>query len=168
LFESWNHSAGLELELEAQRERLGTYLSQTLQEQALEGAIARSEAIFQRLRMGQILRRFSRLGANIVAREMPLLLSRNQHPAESDVPHQTISGIIDLLYQDENAQHLTVVDFKTDIVESEVALQQRSAVYADQLRIYADALSRVLTLRNPPHLELWYLWADRVWPVPLD
>ena len=183
LFKSWDHSADFEIELEAQRLRLSAFIDQRLQEESRGRGVARCKELFDRLENGQLLQTFCNLGSNIVAREMPLLLSRSRNPDgpdnpagsdgsddsdRSEPPHETISGIVDLLYQGEDAQHLVIADFKTDLVVSEASLQQRSAVYADQLRIYARALSRALALQIPPQLELWYVWADRVWPVPLD
>jgi len=49
-------------------------------------------------------------------------------------------GYIDLMFQDENGW--TIVDLKTDQVD-ESRLQERSAIYKNQLDIYAKALSKV-------------------------
>ena len=165
LFASWNYSADLEMELERQRLDVQNYVQSRLRPPTELHAKARYELLFEHLERSQIFRTFTSLAERVVAREMPVLLSASQ---DSEAPHQIITGKVDLLYRGEDVDQLVIADFKTDLTDSESELQERAAAYAGQLRIYASALSGALALEKPLELELWYLWADRVWPVPLN
>ncbi|MGB6854384.1 MAG: hypothetical protein WBG49_17510, partial [Thermoanaerobaculia bacterium] len=56
-----------------------------------------------------------------------------------------------------------IVDYKTDLVESEDELAARAEAYAAQEEVYARAIQQALDLPAPPRTQLWFLWTDRVW-----
>lgn len=165
LFATWNYSADLSLELERQRLSVQNYVQSRLRPPENLHAAARYELLFDRLERGQIFRSFVDLEERVVAREMPVLLGASQDAGHA---REIITGKVDLLYRGEGADRLVIVDFKTDLVESEAQLHERADAYSGQLQVYARALSGALELEKPPELELWFIWPDRVWPVPLD
>ena len=58
-----------------------------------------------------------------------------------------------------------VADYKTDDVTG-AAVAERARSYAEQGRIYVEALRRALGLARPPRFELWFLRAGRIETVP--
>ena len=73
-----------------------------------------------------------------------------------------VSGIIDLVYRDPEDGCLVVVDYKTDAVDGEKEIEERSQVYEPQVRAYAKILRDALDLDEEPRTELWFLAADRI------
>jgi ATP-dependent exoDNAse (exonuclease V) beta subunit len=94
----------------------------------------------------------------VLARELPVVLSSER----TDAPRAVVSGSVDLLYRDPDDGRLVVADYKTDRLEGEEALEARTAVYEPQVRTYAHALRQALALDHEPHVELWFLAADRI------
>ncbi len=54
-----------------------------------------------------------------------------------------------------------VADYKTDWVEGEEALTERSRLYASQISVYVRAIREALGLSEGPRAELWFLYAGR-------
>jgi ATP-dependent exoDNAse (exonuclease V) beta subunit len=73
-----------------------------------------------------------------------------------------VTGFVDLVYRDPDDDRVVVADYKTDHIEGEEAIAERIGVYAPQVRIYARALRDALDLDHEPHVELWFLAADRI------
>jgi ATP-dependent exoDNAse (exonuclease V) beta subunit len=96
----------------------------------------------------------------VVARELGCLA-----PPEIDAfahPVGFVSGAIDLVYRDPGDDRLVVADWKSDRVESEVEIAQRTSIYGAQVRSYAAALRAALALDYEPRAELWFLHPGRV------
>ncbi len=107
---------------------------------------------------GDCLARLEALAPRVMARELPLVLwSEGEGP-----PGAVVSGFIDLVYLDPDDDRLVVADYKTDILPDQPAIDQRTAVYEPQIRIYAEALQKALELSYEPHMELWFLDADEI------
>jgi ATP-dependent helicase/nuclease subunit A len=158
LFEGWDLDADPERELVRQRARLEAWLSARAADPA--PALRRSGALLHRLERGDLLRRFLALRSRVLARELPVLLP----PDGGCVGF--VAGAIDLVVEGEDGRPL-IVDFKTDEVETAEELAERAAAYASQEAAYARAVGEALGLPGPPPCELWFLWADRVWPLGL-
>jgi CRISPR/Cas system-associated exonuclease Cas4 (RecB family) len=75
-----------------------------------------------------------------------------------------LRGQIDLWF--EEAGEFVLVDYKTDDVDTETALEYGQA-YALQLRLYALALERLVG-RLPDRAYVYFLRPDRAVPVTLD
>jgi len=118
----------------------------------------RLDDLLGRLLDGGCLRRLASQAGAVVARELPVVMWRE----EGDEPGAVISGIIDLVYRDHEDGRLVVADFKTDAVETDAEVDGRIEAYSSQLEIYANALEKALDLDHRPHTELWFLWADRI------
>jgi ATP-dependent exoDNAse (exonuclease V) beta subunit len=104
-----------------------------------------------------LLHRLAELGPNVLARELPVLLS-----GTDDGPVGFLAGSVDLVYRDPAGGGIVVVDFKTDRVEEGDRIASRAAAYRPQLETYARALQEALGLVAPPRKELWFLWPDEV------
>jgi len=123
-----------------------------------EAATARLEALLDTLAGGACLARLAVVAPQLVARELAMLM-----PAVGgDGPVAAVSGFVDLVYRDPESGRLVVADYKTDRLADEEALAERTTVYEPQLRTYAGALQRALSLDAEPHIEIWYLAADRI------
>jgi len=99
----------------------------------------------------------------VVARELPILLP--PAGAEAAGPVAGTTGTVDLVLRSSTGG-FTIVDYKTDRVESEDEIRARAEVYAPQLATYARAIGDSFGLGQPIATELWFLWPDRVWSVP--
>ncbi len=114
------------------------------------------------LRRGPLLARLREIGANIVARELPVLL-----PApEARGPVGFVAGAVDLVYRDAANGRIVVADYKTDRVDGASALAEKRAAYAHQGRAYVSAVRDALALPYEPRFELWFLRAGRIEAVP--
>ena len=118
----------------------------------------RAEDLLTQLSEGSCLDRLEAMAGHVVARELPIMLWSK----EPDSPGAVVSGIVDLVYRDPDDGRVVVADYKTDHIEGEEAIAERTAVYEPQVRIYARALRAALDLDHEPHVELWFLAADRI------
>jgi len=108
------------------------------------------------LESSKCLRRLGELSAAVVARELPLLMP----PAPEDPVLGAVVGTADLVYRENGG--LVVADYKTDAVETEREIEERTELYRPQLELYAKALEEALGLDELPAMELWFLAADRI------
>jgi ATP-dependent helicase/nuclease subunit A len=115
-------------------------------------------ALLQRLADGRCLARLAELAPRVVGRELAVL----SWDEPEEAPPAVVSGFIDLVYRDPEDDRLVVADYKTDRVDDDAALADRSEAYAPQIRTYARALGRALSLDYDPACELWFLHADRI------
>ena len=122
-----------------------------------EEGSARTDELLARIAGGGCLQRLEAVAAQIVARELPVLLW-----SAEETPGAVVSGLIDLVYRDPDDGRLVVADYKTDQVRGDEAIEERREVYAPQVRTYARALREALALDHEPHAELWFLDADRI------
>jgi ATP-dependent exoDNAse (exonuclease V) beta subunit len=148
-------------ELSRQREAMHRTLEGLLSGPALERAREGADALLERIAGGSLFGRLRALAADIVARELPVLL-----PPGDEGPVGFVSGVIDLVYRDPDSGELVVADYKTDRVEGEAALDERRRLYAPQAEAYRRALHEALGLAAPPRFELWFLAADRITVEP--
>jgi hypothetical protein len=70
---------------------------------------------------GQLLARFEAIRGHVVARELPVLLPAG----EDDVALAFVAGAVDLVYRDPDSDELVIVDYKTDVLEGDAALEAR-------------------------------------------
>jgi ATP-dependent helicase/nuclease subunit A len=121
-------------------------------------AVETIEELLNGLAASACLEHLSALAPAIVARELPVY---GWHEDEHG-PGVAISGIVDLVYRDPDDGRVVVADYKTDVVDGDEALEDRSAVYQPQVETYAKILRDALDLEEEPHVELWFLAADRI------
>jgi ATP-dependent helicase/nuclease subunit A len=121
-------------------------------------AVRWADELLTRLASGDCLARLQQVAGLVLARELPVLLWSERRGA----PGAVVSGIVDLLYRDPGDGRLVVADYKTDLLEGEEDIAARTAVYETQIRTYAGALRQALSLDEDPHVELWFLAADRI------
>jgi len=178
LLEDWDMTAAPEIELERQRARLPAVLAALGVGAEGSGALEEAEEILAGFSSSKLFARFTGLGANVVARELPVWLpaphdeagesreaSGDDEPVEQ-APLVSIAGAIDLVYRDEGGQ-LVVVDYKSDRVTTPEDLEARATRYAPQGRTYLRALAEGLALDVLPRFELWFL-RDGMVVTPLD
>jgi ATP-dependent exoDNAse (exonuclease V) beta subunit len=123
-----------------------------------EEAERRADELLTRITEGECLGRLASVAPNVLSRELSVLLWSEEEGA----PGAVVSGIVDLVYRDPEDGRLVVADYKTDRIEDADALAERTHVYEPQVRIYARALREALDLDHEPHIELWFLDADRI------
>ena len=155
VLESLDLEGDLAAQIAAQRERLLRELP--LGRNPDEGA-QRLDDLLGRLLDGGCLRRLGSLADLVAARELPVVMWRE----EGNEPGAVVSGIIDLVYRDPEDGRLVVADFKTDAVETNAEIEGRVEAYSSQLETYADALQEALSLEYLPRKEIWFLHADRI------
>ncbi len=155
LLETLDLGSGLAEQIEARRAGIVAELGA-----GFDGSQASQWAgeLLARLGAGACLAQLERVRSRVLARELPVVLWSER----AGGPGAVVSGFVDLVYRDPDDGRLVVADYKTDRLEGEEALAERTAVYEPQLRTYASALQRALSLDEEPHLELWYLAADRI------
>ncbi len=129
----------------------------------LDEAVRRARSILDRLAASAALRRLAAIAAQVVARELPVLLPPD---GSQDAPVGFVSATIDLVYQDPESRDLVIADYKTDDVRTEEAIADRVSAYAAQGVAYRRALREALALDSDPRFELWFLRADRIVTVP--
>lgn len=120
--------------------------------------------LFDRLRHGELLGRLHQAAPAIIARELPVLVARQ----EDDDPVVGVSGTVDLLLRDDRDGELVVVDYKTDEIEGEEEVRARAAAYAPQLAVYTRAVKAALGLERRPRAELWFLWPGVAYPIAAE
>jgi ATP-dependent helicase/nuclease subunit A len=129
-----------------------------LDPQRLAEARRRLGDLVERLRGGACVARLQQVAAQVVARELPLLVV----PRAEDRATAFMTGCADLIYRDPTTGALVVADYKTDVVATPDELEARSQTYAPQLAVYCRALREALGLDAEPRGELWFLWVDQV------
>jgi ATP-dependent exoDNAse (exonuclease V) beta subunit len=99
-------------------------------------ALERARELVERIAAGGLLGRLAAIGPDgVVARELNLLVP----PAESATQALGfVSGTVDLVYRDPSGE-LVVVDYKTDLAETEEALTELADAYRAQGTAYAPA-----------------------------
>jgi ATP-dependent exoDNAse (exonuclease V) beta subunit len=151
-----------EEEVGAGRERADALLAIALGEAApperFEEALTRARALLDRIGEGALFAKLRGLAPQIVARELPVLVP----PTGDTGPAAYLSGMIDLVYRDPDSGQLVVADYKTDRVDDDAVLKQRTAAYALQGAVYQRAVQEAFGLPYTPRFELWYLAADRI------
>lgn len=165
--ELWDLEAAPAREAERQRDLLPAYLSAVAAGEDVERARERSRGLLERFAAGGLAARLHGLAAQVLAREMPVLLAPDPSAASAEVPGPVafVSGTVDLLYRDAGSGELVIADYKTDEVAG-AELARRAAVYASQGAAYVRAVQQALDLAVPPRFELWFVHAGRVVPVP--
>jgi ATP-dependent helicase/nuclease subunit A len=162
LLEEFDFAAEPESALARARERLGELVRGAAEPGAQDDAIERAEALLERIARGELLARLRALGADLLYRELPVLI-----PAEQgDLAVACITGVVDLVYRDPASGELVIADYKTDRVEDAAALRARAGVYLRQGAVYQRALRDGLGLDTLPRFELWFLHADRIEALP--
>ena len=104
------------------------------------------------------MERLSTLAPAVIARELPIFGWEEYE----DAPGTVVSGIVDLVYRDLDDGRLVVADYKTDALDGEAAVEERTRVYESQVVTYARILRDALGLELPPRTELWFLSAGRI------
>jgi ATP-dependent exoDNAse (exonuclease V) beta subunit len=125
---------------------------------AREAALARAGELLERIAGGTLLARLRALGANLLYRELPVLLPAS----DGDPSVGCLGGVVDLVYRDPATGELVVADYKTDRVASDAELRDLASRYASQGAVYQRALRDALDLPYTPRFELWFLSADRI------
>lgn len=98
-------------------------------------------------------RRWRELLPRVVARELPLLLSKH----DADGVQTVLTGAIDMAYRDPASDELVLVDFKTDRLASPDAATRQVERYRGQADAYRQAIQTALQLEAPPSMEFWFL-----------
>ncbi|MCU0303457.1 MAG: UvrD-helicase domain-containing protein [Thermoanaerobaculales bacterium] len=154
---------GLELggdliaQVEARRSAVVDEASAGLDADRAGEAASRAGDLLDRLVGSACLGRMSALAARVVARELDVVAL-----PPTDDGTSVVGGAVDLVYTDPDDGRLVVADYKTDAVERDDEIAERCERYRPQLAVYASALQTALDLDEEPHLELWFLSADRV------
>ncbi len=169
-FDHGNRGAAWDAALEVLRARLANRVPPRARAEAERAAVGVLEAFHK----SSLWTRFEAIQGHILGREVPLLARPALRAQDRNAPVGSTIGAIDLLYREPPARYaagagekaesgrVVVVDFKSDRVDGEEALQARAAHYAPQGRVYCDAVADALALAVPPRFELWFLAAGRV------
>ena len=158
LLETVDLDADLRAQVGESRDRILTEVVSGLDEHQVPEAEGMIDDLLAKLAAGPCLERLSTLASAVVARELPVF---GWEECES-APGTVVSGIVDLVYCDPEDGHLAVVDYKTDAVDNEDEIEKRTRVYKPQVQTYAKILRNALDLDQEPHMELWFLSADRI------
>jgi len=126
--------------------------------EAFAHARERFGVLIDRIAGGTSLQRLASLAPRVVGREIAIVAP----PQKNRGPTGAITGFIDLVYRDPDDDRLVVADYKTDAVETGEEIDGRVHSYEPQVRTYARALLEALELDSEPHVELWFLAADRI------
>jgi ATP-dependent helicase/nuclease subunit A len=114
--------------------------------------------LIDRIAGGTSLRRLGSVASRVVGREIAIVAP----PDPDRGPAGAITGFVDLVYRDPDDDRLVVADYKTDAVETNEEIDQRVRIYEPQVKAYACAIREGLGLDSEPHVELWFLAADRI------
>jgi len=158
VLETFDLGADSAVEIERQRGRLRTLLQALVPPHRLDEALSEAGEILDRLTGSKTLEKLTALAGNIVARELPILLAGDQEAG----PVGAIIGTVDLLYRDPETGAFVVADYKTDRVDDEAGLEERTQIYKAQGEVYLRAVREALGATPPPRFELWFLHADRI------
>jgi ATP-dependent helicase/nuclease subunit A len=155
--EAFDLEADPALEMARQEAALEVVLAPLAPPDRLDAAVCEARERLQRLARGPLLERLRALRGRVVARELPVLLAAR--PEER--PLEFVSGVIDLVYRDPETDAFVIVDYKTDRLENDAALDERTRLYAQQGAAYRRAVREAFDLAHEPRFELWYLVHDR-------
>ena len=133
-------------------------LGEAVAPERFDETLDRARALLERIVDGSPFAKLRSLADKIVARELPVLVP----PSDDAGPAAYLSGVIDLVYRDPDSQQLVVADYKTDRVDDDAVLQERTEAYARQGAVYQRAVQDAFGLPYTPRFELWYLAADRI------
>ncbi|MFQ5525960.1 MAG: UvrD-helicase domain-containing protein [Thermoanaerobaculia bacterium] len=158
ILETWDFSADLETEYRHRQARARPYFDNLVTGLDHDAGWKEVEELLTRLRESALLERLVGAPETVVARELPILLP----PDDPSAAVAGITGTVDLVLRDADG-HYSVVDYKTDRVESDKEIGTRAEVYGPQLATYARAVAESLDLDHTVAAELWFLWPDRVW-----
>ena len=126
--------------------------------EALADARERLGILIDRIAGGTCLERLASVAPKVVGREIAIVAP----PQDDQGPIGAITGFVDLVYRDPGDGRMVVADYKTDAVEGEESIAERVEIYEPQVNTYARALHQALDLDSEPHVELWFLAADRI------
>ncbi len=160
VLERLDFEAPLAAGLECLRPSLLRVLASRLGGESLTQAEGLAGALLDRLAAGPLAARLAALRGCVVARELPYVAPPDTGVA--DGPVGFVAGTIDLIYRDPESEQLVVADYKSDRVESDAEVAERSAIYAGQVASYAQALRSGLGLAYLPRAELWFLHPGRI------
>jgi ATP-dependent helicase/nuclease subunit A len=125
-----------------------------------EAAHARARELVEGFFAGPLFARLRELAADVVARELPVLLP--PEAGDGDGPVGFFAGAVDLVYRDARSGGLVVVDYKTDRIASPADLDEKAALYATQGAGYVSAVQQALALPEAPRFEFWFLDAGEI------
>ena len=117
------------------------------------------DELLARIVAGPCLERLAAIAPAVIARELPVFGSEEHEGA----PGTVVSGIVDLVYRDPDDSRLVVADYKTDTLDDEEALagaDQGLRTPGSDLRQRPSTMPSIST--HEPHIELWFLAADRI------
>ena len=158
MLEDLDPTADLDVQLHGMLNGAIAEMESRLGRQEFTAARTRLTELVHRVGEGRCLERLGEISANLVGREIAIAA-----PPDPEVgPVGAITGFVDLVYRDPVDGRLVVADYKTDEVAGEGSVAERVHVYEPQVRIYARALRDALDLDHEPHIELWFLAADRI------
>jgi ATP-dependent exoDNAse (exonuclease V) beta subunit len=158
VLEELDLAAEPEAALARARARLEALVRGAAEPGACEAALDQARALLERIARGQLHARLRGLGANVLYRELPVIV-----PGDGAVGAVgCTAGVVDLVYRDPASGELVVVDYKTDRVESPAELRDCARRYAPQGAVYQRALREALSLAYTPRFELWLLHPDRI------
>ncbi len=123
----------------------------------------RARHLIEQFFAGGLAERLQSLAGQVIGKEVPLLLEPASAP---EAPVGFIAGAIDLLYRCPEDGSVVVADYKTDQVSGPADLAARAEAYAEQGKIYQQAVQQALGLDAPPRFELWFLQAGQVVSLP--
>ena len=149
---------GLSERLPAALEEASAELDLTLDESTAAAAREWLSSLTRTVAEGSCVTTLSALAPRIVGREVAIIAP----PERDHGPVGAVTGFVDLVYRDPIDNRVVVADYKTDHLEGDEAITERTVVYEPQVRIYARALRDALDLDHEPHVELWFLAADRI------
>jgi ATP-dependent helicase/nuclease subunit A len=158
ILETVDLGADLGAQVGESRDRMVAEVVSGLDEAQVPEAEKIIDGLLATLTEGPCLDRLSALAPAVIARELPVF----GWEESDDAPVTVVSGIVDLVYRDPDDGRLVVADYKTDAVDDEAALEERARVYEPQVLSYAKILRDALALEEDPHMELWFLAADRI------
>jgi ATP-dependent exoDNAse (exonuclease V) beta subunit len=158
LLEKVDLGADLRLQVGESRDRIAAEVGAGLVEDRLPEAEKTIDDLLAKIASGPCLERLSSLVPAVIARELPVY---GWEEIEGE-PGTVVSGIVDLVYRDPGDGRLVVADYKTDTLDDEASIEERSRIYEPQVATYARILRDALELEEEPHTELWFLAADRI------
>jgi len=158
LLETVDLDADLRAQVAENRDLLVTDVIGGLVDHQVSEAEGLIDDLLAKLAAGRCLERLSKVVPCVIARELPVFGWEESEGA----PGTVVSGIVDLLYRDPDDGRLVVADYKTDAVDGEDEIEERTGIYEPQVGAYAKILCEAMGLEEEPHKELWFLAADKI------
>jgi ATP-dependent helicase/nuclease subunit A len=158
LLETIDLGEGLANQVLESREIVVSEITTGMEPNAARGAAKEVDDLLHHLASSACLEQLSTLAPALVARELPVY----GWEESEEGPGTVVSGIVDLVYRDPEDGKLVVADYKTDALVGDDAFEERAEVYRPQVHTYAKILRDALDLAEEPHVELWFLAADRI------